>query len=91
MRGQCLDLVAGMLDGAGFVHVDVAGMGAHDALPRAKKRADHGDVSLRSANQEVHACAGALGLVEVLQDLARGGFAPRVKAVAFEGLVIGGG
>ena len=47
-------LVAGGLDGAGLVHVDVAGVGRDHGLPRAQERGRGELVRLRAADEKVH-------------------------------------
>jgi hypothetical protein len=54
VRGQGDDLVAGGLDGAGLVAVDVSARGGENALPRAQDRGDHGCVRLCAAGEKVN-------------------------------------
>ena len=56
--GDGQHLMAGALDGAGFVAVDVAGVYGKNALPGPQQGIDHGGIGLRSANHEMHARAG---------------------------------
>lgn len=47
-------LVAGGLDRAGLVHVDMAGVGCDHGLPRAQERSRGEQVRLRAADEKVH-------------------------------------
>ena len=46
--------MTGGLHRAGFMHVDMTGLGADHALVRTERRSDNGHIGLCSANQEMH-------------------------------------
>ena len=46
--------MAGGLDRAGLVHVDVAGVGCDHGLPRAQERSRGEQVRLRAADEKMH-------------------------------------
>ena len=80
-------LVAGGLNRAGLVHVDVAGVGSDHGLPRAQERSRGEQVRLRAADKKVHVGirtgkAGADGVgraaAVVVEPVARGGAEIRV-------------
>ena len=79
-------LVAGGLDRAGLVHVDVAGVGSDHGLPRAQERSRGEQVRLRAADEKVHVGirtgkAGADGVgraAVVVEPVAGGGVEIRV-------------
>lgn len=80
-------LVAGGLDRAGLVHVDVAGVGSDHGLPRAQERSRGEQVRLRAADEKVHVGirtgkAGADGVgraaAVIVEPVARGGVEIRV-------------
>ena len=77
--GQGDDLVAGGLNGAGLVAVDVAADGGQHTLPGAENGGDDSGVGLGAAHQEVDIRLG--GLTGQLYLLA-GGFAVLILAVA---------
>ena len=56
--GQRQHLVAGGLHGAGFMHVDVAVVGAEHALPGPERGFDDDEVRLRAADQKLHVGPG---------------------------------
>ena len=58
-RGNRFAFVADMLGCARLVNIDMPAIGAHDALPRAKRMRDDRDVGLRSAYDVVHRSIGA--------------------------------
>ena len=80
-------LVAGGLDGAGLVHVDVAGVGRDHGLPRAQEGGRGELVRLRAADEKVHVGirageAGADGVgcaaAVIVEPVARGGAEIRI-------------
>lgn len=58
-RGNRFAFVADMLGCARLVNIDMPAIGAHDALPRAKRMCDERDVGLRSSYDVVHRGIGA--------------------------------
>ena len=73
------DLMAGGLDCAGFVDVDMAGICAKHALPRAKGGGNDDGISLGAADEKMHR---GLGAMEQVADELCGVFAMGVKAIA---------
>ena len=53
------DLVAGGLDGAGLMAVDMAGVGGDHCLVGGQQRGDDRQVGLGAADQEVNVCLGS--------------------------------
>ena len=86
VMGERDHLVAGRLDGAGLVHVRMAGINGDDALVRGEHGVDHGLVGLRAADEEPHVGVGRLAC---FADPALGIFAGRVAAVSGERRVVG--
>ena len=78
-------LVARVLDRAGLVHVDVPGVRADDALPRAQGRLDDDEVRLRASDEEVHI---GRGHTCTLANQACCAFAHLVAAIAAKRLVV---
>jgi len=84
--GQCDDLVAGELHGAGFVDIDVGGVCTEDALVGLQGAVDDGGVGLGASGEEPYLCLGGLaGLADELSCLV----AEAVVAVALRALGIG--
>jgi len=58
--GQSQAFVAGGLDCAGLMHMDVPGIRAEHALPGLERRRNHGQVRLRCADKEMHIGVGGI-------------------------------
>ena len=86
LGGEGQDLVAHMLQRAGLMGVDVAGLGADHGLIGQQAGADAGVVGLGAAHQEVYRCVRA---GQVFFDLIGGLLAPGVDAIAAVGGVVG--
>ena len=78
-RGNRFAFVADMLGCARLVNIDMPAIGAHDALPRAKRMCDERDVGLCSAYDVVHRGIGACSR---LLDERASPLAPFVELVA---------
>ena len=52
--GNAQYFMAAGLDGAGFMHGDMAGIRRNHALPGPQRRGKHGQVGLRAAHQEMY-------------------------------------
>ena len=86
--GQGQALVAGGLDRAGLMHVDMAGLGAEHAFVGAQSRRDDGHVGLGAADEEMHrALLAGEGLADGVGSL----LAVVVGAVARGLFKVGGG
>ena len=77
--GQRQAFVAGGLNGAGLVHMDVAGLGAQDALPGFQRGGNHRQVGLGGPHKKMY---GGIGGVAQRADLVGGCGAILVLPVA---------
>ena len=73
------DLMTGGFDGAGFVNVDVTGVGGNDRLIGAQQRVDDYQISLRAAYQKMDI---GVRCIAHAADGVTGGFAKRVHTIA---------
>ena len=87
MSGKGDDFVAGSLDCAGLVNVDVPGVSSYDSFAWSQEELDDCGVSLRAADEEEHCCVREpeCGTDELLCV-----FGVRIDAVAGSLLVVSG-